>query len=436
LSGVTLSGDQYVLFVLLFKLGITASYASVLVTSGLFKRLLFLKKRTTGENWRMASVFGLLLAAGAAVRVLVGYEGVDISLSGTFLVGLIGGMVPGSSVGFFVGLPGMFGGEWAAVPFTMLCGLAGGVIRRRTERSEEFWEFSPFPLNNLVRSFRAFTRDSRLDSRVWISICVLALEVLRSVMADLMSPSVLFAFHTDRLWVNVVIWFTTLACVGIPLKIWNNTRVERLLDEERSSAVQARFNALRGQINPHFFFNTLNAATSCLWSDPEKARWILVKLSAILRQLLYSTDDYVPLSREIGLIEDYVSLEEARFGPEKIRLRKEIDPRTLDVPVPAMILQPLVENAVRHGLSPMIDGGTVSVAAERNGDRLKITVSDDGVGFRIDAGGGIGLSNVRERIDVAYGQRASFRIESAPGEGTTVFMELPVERSRKRDRGE
>ena len=73
MSGVTLSGDQYVLFVLLFKLGITASYASVLVTSGMFKRLLFLKKRTTGENWRMASVFGLLLAAGAAVRVLVGY---------------------------------------------------------------------------------------------------------------------------------------------------------------------------------------------------------------------------------------------------------------------------------------------------------------------------------------------------------------------------
>ena len=425
---VNLSGDQFVLFIQLFRMGIMASVSGVLITSSFFKRLIFLDRRETRENWQIALIFGSLLTAGTGVRVLAGYEGVDLSLSGTFLLGLMGGITPGAAVGFVVGIPGMLGGEWAAIPFTVLCGALGGVVRRMALRQGELWDFSPFPFSNLVRSARIFKREGRFDSRAAIFGSIICLEAVRTLLVERIAPAPLFAFRTDHLWVTLCVWFTTLACVGIPLKIWNNTRVEVMLEDQRSAAMQARFDALRSQMNPHFLFNTLNAATSLIWNDPEKARFILVKLSFILRRLLREPDDFTPMSSEIEFIEDYLSLERARFGEQKIGFEKQIDPRSLDVPVPAMLLQPLVENAVRHGLSRNVGAGTIRVTTERSGERLEIVVEDDGVGFDGPPEGGIGIANVRERLSVAYGTEGSFEIDSAPGRGTTVTIGIPVER--------
>jgi two-component system LytT family sensor kinase len=428
MTRVNLSGDQFVLFIQLFRMGIMASVSGVLITSSFFKKLIFLDVRTTKQNWQIALIFGCLLTAGTGVRMLAGYEGVDLSLSGTFLVGLTGGITPGASVGFFVGIPGMLGGEWATIPFTVLCGFLGGVVRRMALRQGELWDFSPFPFSNIVRSVRALKTQGRFDSRAVIFGTVILLEAVRTLLSERMTPAPLFAFETDHLWVTLCVWLTTLACVGIPLKIWNNTRVEVMLEDQRSAAMRARFDALRNQINPHFLFNTLNAATSLVWNDPEKARFILVKLSFILRRLLRDSEDFLPLSREIEFIEDYLSLERARFGEEKIGFSKEIDPRSLDVPVPAMVLQPLVENAVKHGLSRRVGGGLITIRTACNGAMLKVVVMDDGEGFSGSPGGGIGLANVRERLSVAYGPASRFDISSAPGEGTTVTIEIPVER--------
>ncbi|MCX5752816.1 MAG: histidine kinase [Candidatus Krumholzibacteria bacterium] len=429
MTGVTLSGDQFILFVLLLKMGIMAALAGALITSSFFKRLIFLDTRNTRQNWQFALVFGLLLTAGSAVRVLVGYEGMDLSLSGAFLVGLLGGMVPGSAVGFFVGLPGLLHGEWATLPFLVLCGLGGGIIRARTRDRDEFWSVSPFFLNNIVRSWRVLIAERRIDARAAIMLTLLALEAARTLAGD-RAPAELFVFHPDHFWVTLCVWLTTLVCVGIPLKIWNNTRVEALLEEQRSAAAQARFDALRSQINPHFLFNVLNAATSLIWSEPEKARWILVKLSSILRRLLRGGEDFVPLSREIEFVEDYLSLEVARFGPEKLKVEKELDPRALDVPVPSMLLQPLVENAVRHGISPKVGGGVVRIEAFRDGGTLRVVVRDNGSGFKESGREGIGLRNVRERLRVAYGQRASIEISSEREQGTSVTILMPVERGQ------
>jgi two-component system LytT family sensor kinase len=118
----------------------------------------------------------------------------------------------------------------------------------------------------------------------------------------------------------------------------------------------------------------------------------------------------------------------ARFGPEKLKVEKELDPRSLDVPVPSMLLQPLVENAVRHGISPKVGGGVVRIEAVRDGGTLRVVVRDNGSGFKESGREGIGLKNVRERLRVAYGQRASIEIASAPGRGTSVMVTVPVER--------
>lgn len=427
MTRVTLSGDQFILFVLVLKMGIMAALAGALITSSFFKRLIFLDTRDTKQNWQLALIFGLILTAGTAVRVLVGYEGLDLSLSGTFIVGLLGGLVPGSAVGFFVSLPALLRGEWLTLPFVVLCGLSGGLIRARTKNRDEFWSFSPIFLNNIVRSWRVFVAERRVDARAAILIALVALEIARTVAGN-RTPHAIFIFHPDHFWVTLCVWFTTLVCVGIPLKIWNNTRVEALLEEQRSAAMQARFDALRSQINPHFLFNVLNAATSLIWSEPEKARWILVKLSSILRRLLRGGEDFVPLSREIEFIDDYLSLEVARFGGERLKVEKALDPRSLDVPVPSMLLQPLVENAVRHGISPKIGGGVVRIEASRELSTLRVTVRDNGLGFKDTGREGIGLRNVRERLRVAYGQRASIEISSVPGEGTSVAIAMPVER--------
>jgi two-component system LytT family sensor kinase len=431
MTKVTLSGDEFILFVLLLKMGIMAALASTLITSSFFKRLIFLDRRNTKQNWQFALIFGSILTAGTAVRVLVGYEGMDLSLSGTFLVGLLGGMVPGSAVGFFVSLPATLRGEWAALPFTVLCGLAGGIIRARSSNREEFWDFSPIIINNAVRSIRILGRERRIDSRTVITVTLVALEAVRTLVNARSPHPILFTFQPDHFWVTLCSWLTTLACVGIPLKIWNNTRVEVLLEEQRSAAMQARFDALRSQINPHFLFNTLNAATSLIWNEPEKARWILVKLSGILRRLLRGGEDFVPLSREIEFIDDYLSLEVARFGAEKLAIEKQLDPRSLDVPVPAMILQPLVENAVRHGISPRVGGGVVRIEASSDGERLTVAVLDNGLGFTETGREGIGLRNVRERLKTAYGPGASLEIKSAPDRGTSVIILMPVERDRR-----
>ncbi|HUV35876.1 MAG TPA: histidine kinase [Patescibacteria group bacterium] len=428
MTRVSLTGDQLVVFILFFKMGIMAAVAVVLVTSSFFKRLLLRDRRTERESWQFSLIFGILLLAGTAVRVLAGYEGLDLSLSGTFLVGLLAGMAQGSSIGALVSLPAVLRGEWAALPFTVLCGLAGGIIRRVTARREEFWDFSPLPPNNVLRSFKTFRAERRIDARALIIVSILILELVRTGVARWTTPSALFALRMDHSWMVLVVWLSTLACVGIPLKIWHNTRVEEMLEEQRMATVRARFEALRSQINPHFLFNTLNAATSCIWTEPDKARWILVKLSQILRRLLHGTEDFVPLSKELEFIDDYLSLEEARFGKDKIRFEKEVDPRAFDVPVPAMILQPLVENAVKHGISRKREGGTIRIDAVREGDWLRVSISDDGMGFNGAERTGIGLSNVRERLQVAYGVQGSLEIASASGGGACVSVRIPVER--------
>ncbi len=434
MTEVTLTGDQFIFFVLVFRVGIMAVMASALITSSFFKRLVFLEDRNPRQNWEIAGTFGALVAAGSAVRILVGYEGMDLSLSGSFLAGLMSGVFPGASVGFVVGIPGFLRGELLTLPFTLLCGVTGGLVRRSRRSDGDIWEFSPIFFNNIIRSGKVAIREKRLDARGMIFISILSLELLRTLLARYVREDVIFAFLPENFWVLLFVWISTLACVGVLIKIWNNTRVEILLEEQRADAVQARFDALRSQMNPHFFFNTLNTATSCIWTDRDKARWILVKLSSMLRRLFRDTGAFVPLSSEIEFIGDYLSLEKARFGEDKIQADFDIDPRALDVPVPSMLLQPLIENAIKHGISPRVGGGTIEVegVVGQNG-KLNIRISDDGRGFKNRGRGGLGLINVEERLRVAYGGRAGMEIDSTPGEGTEIRITIPVEREKSNE---
>ena len=174
--------------------------------------------------------------------------------------------------------------------------------------------------------------------------------------------------------------------MGIALKVWNALRVEMSLEEQKRLVLEARLDALQRQINPHFLFNTLNSIASLVRSKPELAREMTVKLANILRALLKDHDTYVPLREELKFTDDYLDIEVVRFGADKLRVEKDIDPRTLEVLVPSILLQPLIENSIKHGLEPRIHGGTVTLRSRLEGDRVSIEVADDGVGMTAAAG--------------------------------------------------
>jgi two-component system, LytTR family, sensor kinase len=141
----------------------------------------------------------------------------------------------------------------------------------------------------------------------------------------------------------------------------------------------------------------------------------------------------VPLREELKFTDDYLDIEVVRYGADKLRVEKEIDPRTLDVLVPSILLQPLIENSIKHGLEPRIHGGTVTLRSRLEGDRISIEVADDGVGINTNpssavrrTGSGIGMKNVQERLEVLYGNLARFNVVSNPGRGTLVSIEIPA----------
>jgi len=158
-------------------------------------------------------------------------------------------------------------------------------------------------------------------------------------------------------------------------------------------------------------------------------------LATILRRLLHSSDAFVPLQEEIDFIDNYLDIEVVRFGRDKLRVIKELDPASLDVMVPSMLLQPLVENSIKHGLSSKIDGGSIFLRSRRSDSHVTIEVEDDGVGMAsaqlfkppTDFGkGGIGMANVAERLKVLYGESARMTIDSRDGTGTLIRLRLPV----------
>jgi len=224
-------------------------------------------------------------------------------------------------------------------------------------------------------------------------------------------------------------YVTTLFAVTLPLKIWNNTRNEAKLEQQERLLIEARLDALTSQINPHFLFNTLNSVSSLIRTNPNQARAMVLQLSNILRRLLRKHDNFSPLREELSFIEDYLSIEVMRFG-DKLHFQREIDPGTLDMLVPSMLLQPLVENCIKHGLSSKVEGGTIRLRTRRAESRLHLMVEDDGVGIAEAKLAtllehGIGVSNVNERLKVLFGNDYRMYIDSHPGRGTRIEIEVP-----------
>ncbi|MEE9180059.1 MAG: histidine kinase [Vicinamibacteria bacterium] len=424
----TLSQDQLVLVTLLVKLGVMASIASLLGRFEAFKRLLQREELTLTEKWIFALFAGMLLSSGVGIRILLNYDAADLSLSGTLLIGLLAGPVAGAAVGLMVGAPAVGHGEFMALPLGVLYGVAGGIVRELC-RKEDIWSFSPLIFLNLYRIGKTAIRDRIFDWQIVIFGVTVALESLRIFVGSELLPGTIFYLSSNNAWVMLAIYISTLSCLGIPLKIWNNIRLEQKLRDREVLVVQARLKALSSQINPHFLFNTLNSVASAIRTDPEVARGLIRKLSSILRKLTQEQENFIPLREELEFIDSYLDIESVRFGSGKLVVQKEVEREALETFVPAMIVQPLVENAVKHGISKRLEGGRIIIRAHSDNDRTIIEIEDNGTGLpqesQEEPGLGIGLTNVNERLQVIYGEKCQLRLTKIPGRGTLARLEIP-----------
>ncbi len=424
--------NQDILIALLVRLGVIASLAALLARSQRFKKTLFVEQRTFPEKLNLVLFWGGPITLGVAIRYFMSYESTDFALEGTFIAGLLGGTVVGAIVGGMTGATAFFlHREWMALPLAPIFGLASGLLRNLCPRKEEIWGFSPFLLINIFVSLRSKSLFKKFGWQLAFFLTVLLFDVTRYLIGESSPPGWLFYFQSDHPAIQLAIFTATLGCIGVTIKIWNNTRMEMKLAEQEVLVVKARLDALANQINPHFLFNTLNSIASLIRTNPVKARTMVIKLSHILRKLLQSHENFVPLREELEFIDNYLDIEVIRFGKDKLRIEKEVDPESLDSLIPSMILQPIIENSIKHGISPRIEGGSIRIRSSRNQDRVFLEVEDDGQGIPEERlpgiySSGIGISNVLERLKVAYHSDFVFTINSFPGQGTYTHIEIPL----------
>src|SRR5713226_1081176 len=423
--------SKELLLTLFLKMGLAASLAALLARSATFRKVLYTEQRDAEEKVRLMLFFTPPLAVGVMLRLL-GYPFADLSLEGAFVLGLLGGRVPGVLGGAIFSLPAFFNHEWLSTPVASLAGgLLGGMIRQALPNTEEVWSLGPFTFMGIPRWLFRWARG-RERERHWemltLAGCV-TLELCRITLGTAF-PRWLFSFASDKPWAALPMVFATVMAVAIPIKIWNSIRVEANLEEHQQLLLRARMDALTSQINPHFLFNTLNTVTALIRVDQDSARGVVLKLSNILRRLLRKHETFVPLREELSFIDDYLDIEVARFGHDNLDIVKEIDEVTLETFIPSMLLQPMVENSLKHGLAPKLEGGRILLRTTSKDGRLHIEIEDNGVGISEEKMPhvyveGIGLSNVRERLRVLHGADFRLEIESHTGQGTVIRIDIP-----------
>ena len=430
--------DSLILITLLVELGVAAAVSSSLARSTTFKNLLLNPHRTRRQTLGLLAMICTPLTLGVWIRVhpVENFLAADISYEATILMGLLLGPAAAMIGGCVLAIPAVSHHEYWALPVNLAVAGIVGTFGRFTSR-EEVWSFSPLIDLSLYRWVTRNLRRPQFDRQILLLVLITAMQFGTSLLSK-RYPKQFFELYSPYWLVELAICACAPVVVGIPLKIWNAIRIERKLEEQSRLLMEARLDALQRQINPHFLFNTLNSITSLVRSKPELAREMIVKLANILRVLLKDREAFVPFSEELKFTDDYLDIEVVRFG-DKLRVVKEIAEETLHVVVPSMLLQPLIENSIKHGLEPRIQGGSVTLRSCILADgRLMLEVEDDGVGMEPDRnppsavsglvrpGTGIGMRNVRERMEVLYGDAAEVTIVSRPGRGTKVTLIMPV----------
>jgi two-component system, LytTR family, sensor kinase len=428
----TFSNLRELILTLLLKICWAAALAALLVRFKSFRKLLFTENRDSDQKVKLLLFLTPPLALGIALRIVGQYHFFDLMLEGSFLMGLVGGRIVGLLGGSMISLIPFGMHEWLASPVAAFVGLLAGMVRDGMPEKEDIWHFGPFLFLNIPQSLWKLVRYRRGNWAMLPLFTCAALESGRIVLAKALylHPSWLVADYPENWGLSLLVVLTSVICVGLPIKIWNNTRIEMNLEQNQQLLLKARMDALSSQINPHFLFNTLNTVSSLIRFDPDMARGVVLKLSNILRRLLRKHETFVPLQEELEFIDNYLDIEVIRFGRDKLQFFKEVDDGALDAYIPSMLLQPMIENAIKHGIAPRLEGGKIYLRAHLMDGKLSIEIEDNGIGMPAERlreaySGGIGISNMNERLHLLYGDQYKMQIHSEEGQGTVIHIEVP-----------
>jgi len=298
------------------------------------------------------------------------------------------------------------------------------------------WLARRFPLGGQQWRLRVALHlvASAVFSLLWMLLRALLEGVLPGHGPALPFREILRYVLVATFFFNVLVyWVVVVGAHALDYSRSLRERELRVLDLEKR-LTSARLHALQMQLNPHFLFNSLNGIGSLMYRDVDAADTMLVKLSELLRHALDRSDEHrVPLRDELAFLDRYLALEQMRFA-ERLTVRREIAPETLEALVPNLILQPLVENAIKHGIEPQTRPGVITLRATVTNGQLRLEVEDNGRGLPADGRieGGIGTANTRARLTQLYGRGG--RIGFAPGAegGVRVTLELPLDTSPNR----
>jgi len=429
---VTLTPEQLLLINLLLRVIVMAGIASLVLGFRFVSNFILRRSVSVVDRLRMVVLLSAIFIACIVVRKFTYQGAMDVSLEGALLAGFLGGVWVGSGVGAAIGVVCYLFGEKVALPYYAAAGFVSGALVTVLRARGEIWNFSLNPLY-LVYNFLERLLRRRLDRNfIPFAVCLVFALARYGLLRRFQSRGLLYGYPpTDNFLValDLVILVYSL---GIALKIANNARLEILLREEEKQLIHARLATLRSQINPHFLFNTLNSISALIRTDAEKAREMTRQLSSIFRKSLETSAETHTLREELAFIDDYLSIERVRFGDERLIVIKDVSPSALDVQVPIMILQPLVENAVKHGISRRVDGGVIRIGAKDARAGIEVEIENDGPPFtdcRIDelAARGLGLKNVIERLNIHSCGKGRLAIVPRDHGGAVVRLFIPAE---------
>lgn len=307
------------------------------------------------------------------------------------------------------------------------------------------WALLSIPVVWLVRRFRIEGRDWKLSVAIHAIASILAsvayvflraaigewqsyLSGSAASFADVFRPLLMKSFL-----LNLLIYWVIVS-VTHAVSYYRQYREREVQTAElEKNLTQAKLQTLQMQLNPHFLFNTLHAISALMHKDVDAADRMMTRLSELLRTTLESDQAHeIPLRQELSFLERYLEIEQTRFG-SRLKVQIEIAPEAFEALVPNLLLQPLVENAIQHGIEPRAKGGEVGISARRVNDELVLQVRDNGAGLTGDSQDGVGLSNTRARLAQLYGKKQRLEMRNIDLGGVAVTASIPFHTSRRND---
>jgi two-component system LytT family sensor kinase len=410
---VKLAPEQLLLINLLLRVIVMAGITSFVLGFRFVSDFLMRASLSMVGRLRMIVLLSVIFIVGVVVRKLTYQGAMDLSLEGALLAGFLGGVWVGSGVGAAIGAACFLFGEKVALPYYATAGFVSGALVSVLRARGEIWNFSFNPFSIMYNFFEGLFQR-RLDRNfIPFAACLVFAAARYGLLRRFQARGLLYGYLPSGSFLVALDLVVLVYTLGIALKMANNARIEILLREEERQLIHARIATLR------------------IRTDAEKAREMTRRLASIFRKSLDESGETHAIRDEIAFIDDYLSIERVRFGDERLIVIKDIDPAALDAQVPVMILQPIVENAIKHGISRRIDGGLVRIGVKRTGKGIEIEIENDGppvadCGIEDLTSRGLGLRNVIERIAIHSCGGGHLTIEPGRNGGAVVRLALPT----------